>query len=42
MPDTWQPNFTAFTDGLQIGIYVGLSALVVLIVITAIRRVLSV
>jgi hypothetical protein len=41
VPEGWTPNTQAFLDGLQFGIYVVLAAMVVLIVISAVRRVLS-
>lgn len=42
MPEGWEPNLDAFLDGLQFGVYVALAALLVLVTITAIRRVLAV
>jgi hypothetical protein len=42
MPDGWTPNFEAFQDGLEVGIYAGLAVLVVLIFVSAVRRVVGV
>lgn len=42
MPDGWTPNSVAFIDGVEVGVYVVLAVLVVLIFVSAVRRVVGV
>lgn len=41
MPDGWTFNGAAFSDGVEIGVYVALATLALLIVVTAVRRVVQ-
>jgi hypothetical protein len=41
MPSDWTFNAPAFLDGASFGVYAALAALAVLVVITGVRRVLS-
>jgi hypothetical protein len=42
MPVGWAPNGEAFAAGLEIGVYVGLVALLLLVVVTGVRRVVAI
>jgi hypothetical protein len=38
MPDGWQPNASAFLDGLQFGVFTAFAVIAVLLVVATVRR----